>query len=381
MSEKPLIDAQNAVRQAYQALRAGNRIEARQYASLAARLAPALEDPWLILSALSSSRPSLEYAKKALEANPSSARAQKALQWAQSRVEEELPPPTPISPSAAPVVVEPDLSTEALEEADITPQPLETTKPNLPAPRITRRIKPIAWLIPVAVVLILALAAWIGWPVVNNLLTHNAASRPVAALFKPSLTPTHTLTATATATPTATATSTQTPTATFTATFTPTATHTVTRTATKVPTSKPTQTRLPATSTPGIAPVGKIPEGIQPDEHWIDVNISKQRAYAYQGSQLVRSFVVSTGISAYPTVTGTYRIYVKYRYAPMSGVGWYLPNVPYVMYFYKGYGLHGTYWHNNFGTPMSHGCINFTIADAAWVYDFTKVGTVVHLHY
>ena len=158
-----------------------------------------------------------------------------------------------------------------------------------------------------------------------------------------------------------------------TSTFTP----TVTRTATK----KPTSTRLPATKVPGVAPSGKVPAGIQPGEHWIDVDISKQRAYAYEGNTLVRSFVVSTGIAAYPTVTGTYRIYVKYRYAPMSGVGWYLPNVPYVMYFYKGYGLHGTYWHNNFGVPMSHGCINFTIADAGWVYNFTVVGTVVHLHY
>ncbi len=65
----------------------------------------------------------------------------------------------------------------------------------------------------------------------------------------------------------------------------------------------------------------------------------------------------------------------------MAGVGWYLPDVPYVMYFYKGYGLHGTYWHNNFGTPMSHGCINFRIEDAAWVYDFTAIGTLVNLHH
>jgi lipoprotein-anchoring transpeptidase ErfK/SrfK len=70
-----------------------------------------------------------------------------------------------------------------------------------------------------------------------------------------------------------------------------------------------------------------------------------------------------------------------YRYANMSGPGYFLPDVPYVMYFYKGYGLHGTYWHNNFGVPMSHGCINLTIADAGWIYDYATIGTVVNIHY
>jgi lipoprotein-anchoring transpeptidase ErfK/SrfK len=65
----------------------------------------------------------------------------------------------------------------------------------------------------------------------------------------------------------------------------------------------------------------------------------------------------------------------------MAGPGYYLSDVPNVMYFYKGYGLHGTYWHNNFGTPMSHGCVNFTIPDSSWVFNFASVGTVVNVHY
>jgi lipoprotein-anchoring transpeptidase ErfK/SrfK len=65
----------------------------------------------------------------------------------------------------------------------------------------------------------------------------------------------------------------------------------------------------------------------------------------------------------------------------MAGPGYYLPNVPYVMYFFQGYGIHGTYWHNNFGTPMSHGCVNLTIEDSAWIFDFASVGTVVFVHY
>jgi len=55
----------------------------------------------------------------------------------------------------------------------------------------------------------------------------------------------------------------------------------------------------------------------------------------------------------------------------MSGPGYYLPNVPYVMYFYKGYSLHGTYWHNNFGTPMSHGCVNMRTEEAKWLFEWT----------
>jgi len=54
--------------------------------------------------------------------------------------------------------------------------------------------------------------------------------------------------------------------------------------------------------------------------------------------------------------------------------------VPYSMFFYKGYSLHGTYWHSNFGTPMSHGCINMVTSDAAWVYENAPIGTYVYVH-
>lgn len=96
---------------------------------------------------------------------------------------------------------------------------------------------------------------------------------------------------------------------------------------------------------------------------------------------MVNRFVVSTGTWRTPTVRGQFYVYVKYRYADMSGPGYYLPNVPYVMYFYKGYGLHGTYWHNNYGTPMSHGCVNLKPEEAAWLYEWSSVGTVVRVHH
>ncbi|NIO43122.1 MAG: L,D-transpeptidase family protein, partial [Burkholderiales bacterium] len=63
------------------------------------------------------------------------------------------------------------------------------------------------------------------------------------------------------------------------------------------------------------------------------------------------------------------------------GFNYVLPNVPYVMYFYKDYAIHGTYWHNNFGTPMSHGCVNMSTADARWLYNWSSYGTLVNVHY
>ncbi len=125
-----------------------------------------------------------------------------------------------------------------------------------------------------------------------------------------------------------------------------------------------------------------VPVGVDTGgEHWIDVDLSQQRVYAYAGDTVVNSFVVSTGTWQTPTVTGKYKVWVKLRSAAMSGPGYYLPDVPYIMYFYGSYGLHGTYWHNNFGTPMSHGCVNLTIPDAEWLYNFSSVGTVVNVHY
>ena len=114
---------------------------------------------------------------------------------------------------------------------------------------------------------------------------------------------------------------------------------------------------------------------------WIDIDLSSQRTRAYQGNVAVRSMVVSTGIARYPTPPGRFRIYAKYPSVTMSGPGYYLPGVPHTMYFYKGYAVHGTYWHHNFGRPMSHGCINLTRADAAWLYSWTPIGTLVVIHW
>lgn len=116
------------------------------------------------------------------------------------------------------------------------------------------------------------------------------------------------------------------------------------------------------------------------DERWIDIDISEQTLRAFEGDQLVQTFSVSTGTWHHPTVIGQFNIWIKFRHDDMRGPGYFFEDVPYTMYFHKGYGIHGTYWHNNFGTPMSHGCVNMKIKDAAWLFEFASLGTMVNVH-
>lgn len=117
----------------------------------------------------------------------------------------------------------------------------------------------------------------------------------------------------------------------------------------------------------------------------IYVDLTNQRLYAKEGDRVLYDFSVSTGKWA-PTPTGDYKIWTKLRYTRMTGgnpaIGTYynLPNVPFTMYFYKGYGLHGTYWHNNFGHPMSHGCVNMRTPEAGLIFNWAPVGTPVTVY-
>lgn len=144
-----------------------------------------------------------------------------------------------------------------------------------------------------------------------------------------------------------------------------------------VPDTPTSEYIAPPTAVAYVPPASTGASGGTP---WFDVDLSDQRMYAYEGDTLVRTFVVSTGTWQTPTVTGRFKVWIKLRSAPMSGPGYYLPDVPYIMYFYGDYGIHGTYWHNNFGVPMSHGCVNLSIPDAEWAYNFASVGTVVNVH-
>jgi len=114
----------------------------------------------------------------------------------------------------------------------------------------------------------------------------------------------------------------------------------------------------------------------------IVVSIGQQAMWAFKGDQVVLSSYVSTGRAGFDTPLGTYAILTKLPSQTMEGVigGEYynVPDVPWVMYFTNGgHALHGTYWHSNFGTPMSHGCVNLPMDVAAWLYDWAPVGTPV----
>jgi LysM repeat protein len=122
------------------------------------------------------------------------------------------------------------------------------------------------------------------------------------------------------------------------------------------------------------APEARIGRGRE-----VIVDLSDQRIYAYLDGVLVRSVIVSTGLPATPTVQGNFTVQRKYSAQTMSGPGYHLPGVPWVVYFYAGYALHGTYWHDNFGQPMSHGCVNLPTPEAAWFYNFVQIGTPIHV--
>jgi len=134
--------------------------------------------------------------------------------------------------------------------------------------------------------------------------------------------------------------------------------------------------------------LAQIPEsnqvlGAADESKWIEVDLSDQTLKAYQGDRLFLETKISSG-KFNKTPKGTFRIWGKYKYIKMEGgikgtkTYYYLPNVPFTMFFYndevprwKGFSLHGTYWHHNFGQPMSHGCVNLPTEISAQLFDWT----------
>lgn len=122
------------------------------------------------------------------------------------------------------------------------------------------------------------------------------------------------------------------------------------------------------------------------EEKHIYVDLSKQTLYAFEGDKQIFQTFVSTG-RWNKTPIGNFHIWTKLRSTRMTGgegADFYdLPNVPYVMYFYHDFGLHGAYWHDNFGYTMSHGCVNLRQIDAKVLFDWAdgpngkELGTAV----
>jgi lipoprotein-anchoring transpeptidase ErfK/SrfK len=119
----------------------------------------------------------------------------------------------------------------------------------------------------------------------------------------------------------------------------------------------------------------------QSSQRWIQINLGEQRLTAWEGDTPVFSVEVSTGRVADQTPTGVYSIQDKYRTARMQGEHegkrYDIPDVPYTMYFSGSYAIHGAYWHDSFGTPVSSGCINVPVDAASWLFSWADVGTSV----
>jgi hypothetical protein len=121
----------------------------------------------------------------------------------------------------------------------------------------------------------------------------------------------------------------------------------------------------------------------RPDERWIDVDLATQTLVAYEGATPVYATLVSTGRgrpgSESATPPGVHRIWVKLLASDMDNVErddveshYSLQDVPYVQYFDHAVGLHGVYWHRDFGRVKSHGCVNLAPLDAKWLFEFTQ---------
>jgi lipoprotein-anchoring transpeptidase ErfK/SrfK len=123
--------------------------------------------------------------------------------------------------------------------------------------------------------------------------------------------------------------------------------------------------------------------GINNESKWIEVDLSEQKLRAWEGNSLYMESLTSTGLPYFPTPKGEFRIWYKTRATRMKGgegkYAYNLPNVPHTMFFegpgvpsYKGYGIHGAYWHNDFGKVHSHGCVNLPLDKAAQLYEWAS---------
>lgn len=129
----------------------------------------------------------------------------------------------------------------------------------------------------------------------------------------------------------------------------------------------------------GVARGRTRPAAIRSNERWVAVSLRDQTAVAYLGDQPVYAALVATGLPGTPTVQGIFRTWLRRPGGKMSGgrpgAGYYyLEEVVWTEFFYSGYALHSAYWHDAFGRPRSHGCVNFSLHDAWWIYQWSAAG-------
>ena len=125
------------------------------------------------------------------------------------------------------------------------------------------------------------------------------------------------------------------------------------------------------------------PEGVT-NGRWIEVDLAEQILAVYDNYQLVFATVIATGLEPFWTRPGLFQIYQKKETETMRNADptdyYYLDNVPWTMYFDKARALHGAYWRTRFGYPQSHGCVNLSVGDAHWLYNWAVEGDWIYVH-
>lgn len=134
-----------------------------------------------------------------------------------------------------------------------------------------------------------------------------------------------------------------------------------------------------------VIPKYERPEGV-PVDKWIEINLYEQVLTAYEGGNLVFATLISSGVDPFFTQPGVFQVYKKLEFDPMSGSFevdrsdyYYLEEVPYIMYYDQARAIHGAYWQSLLGFQRSHGCVNLSVADAHWIYDWTNDGDYVYV--
>ncbi len=388
--------AVNAIKNAFIELHLGKKQAARALALGALKLAPELEDPWLILAAVAEPRASLEYLKEALKINPGSFRARHGLLEVQRRLEKTskiaIPPAARQDSFETQQQVEeparrPIPFANRPDFMDTRPRYKKSSPSALPqASKVVPKkvIRPSRWswfglisFFGVGVIAILALSVVTSQNGSVNARGLSTSERESIVLQQMA---------------TSTATVTETPKPTEPAPATPLPTDTAIPTATQPePTAPPSATPAPAPTQP-VASVSFNAQVLPapPDSSGgksIFVYISQQHLYAYQGSTLVYSFVVSTGANN-ATRIGTFSILDKIPNAWSDPWGFWMPD--WLGIYWIGdteNGIHSlpiltngnVIWGDGLGTPISHGCVVLSSQDAHLLFTWADVGTQVQI--
>lgn len=134
-----------------------------------------------------------------------------------------------------------------------------------------------------------------------------------------------------------------------------------------------------------VIPNTTPPEGV-PGDRWIEINLFEQTVAVYDNRELVFATLMASGLEPLWTQPGLFQIYQKHETTPMRGSfeadrsdAYYLEDVPWTMYFDQARALHGAYWRANLGFPQSHGCVNLSVGDSRWIFDWASVGDWVYV--